>query len=67
MRKFNVAWWAYSFSLTALARASVEYAREVKGGAAHGLMLFFSTLSVLVSFLLMVFTALNSNPVFVTK
>lgn len=67
MRKFNVAWWAYSFPLTALALASVEYAQEVRGGAAHALMLFFSTLSVLVSFLLMVFTALHTNLMFDTK
>ncbi|XP_010038597.2 S-type anion channel SLAH1 [Eucalyptus grandis] len=61
MRKYDVAWWAYSFPLTALALASVEYAREVKGGFAHGLMLVLSTLSVLVSLLLMVLTAANTN------
>ncbi|OWM75380.1 hypothetical protein CDL15_Pgr021544 [Punica granatum] len=64
MRKFDVAWWAYSFPLTALALASVEYAQEVKGGVAHVLMVFFSTLSVLVSFLLMVSTALHSSAMF---
>ncbi|KAK4777375.1 hypothetical protein SAY87_017562 [Trapa incisa] len=65
MRKFNVAWWAYSFPLTALALASVEYAQEVKGRVAHAFMLFFSTLSVLVSLILMVFTALNRNAIFI--
>ncbi|KAK4749774.1 hypothetical protein SAY87_027223 [Trapa incisa] len=61
MRKFNVAWWAYSFPLTALALASVEYAEEVKAGAAHSLMIFFVTLSVVVSFILVVFTAARTN------
>ncbi|CAK9157981.1 unnamed protein product [Ilex paraguariensis] len=61
MRKFNVVWWAYSFPLTVLALASTEYAQEVKSGVAHGLMLVLSTLSVVVSLFLMVFTALNTN------
>ncbi|KAI3440880.1 uncharacterized protein J3R85_002907, partial [Psidium guajava] len=61
MRKYNVAWWAYSFSLTALAMASVEYAREVKGGFAHALMLVLSSLSLLVLLSLMVLAAANSN------
>ncbi|KAG1347056.1 S-type anion channel SLAH1 [Cocos nucifera] len=29
MRRFNVAWWAYSFPLTVLALAATEYAQEV--------------------------------------
>ncbi|KAF7851052.1 hypothetical protein BT93_L4675 [Corymbia citriodora subsp. variegata] len=61
MRKYNIGWWAYSFPLTALALASVEYARELKGGFAHGLMLLLSSLSVLVSLSLMVLTAANTN------
>ncbi|KAF7851053.1 hypothetical protein BT93_L4676 [Corymbia citriodora subsp. variegata] len=61
MRKYNIGWWAFSFPLTALALASVEYAREVKGGFAHGLMLVLSSLSVLVSLSLMVLTAANTN------
>ncbi|KDP20720.1 hypothetical protein JCGZ_21191 [Jatropha curcas] len=59
MRKFNVAWWAYSFSLTVLALASAEYAKEVKGHTASGLMLLLSALSVLVLIGLMLLTALN--------
>ncbi|CAI0550794.1 unnamed protein product [Linum tenue] len=62
--KFNIAWWAYSFPLTVLALASVDYAREVKGAVAHGLMLLLSSLSILVSFTLMVFTAFNSSMLF---
>ncbi|CAL5336411.1 unnamed protein product [Camellia sinensis] len=61
MKKFNVAWWAYSFPLTFMALASTEYAQEVKSGIAHGLMLLLSLLSVVVSLVLMVFTVLNAN------
>ncbi|XP_030459644.1 S-type anion channel SLAH1-like [Syzygium oleosum] len=61
MRKYNVAWWAYSFPLTALALASVEYAREVKGGFAHALTLILSLLSVIVPLSLMVVTAANTK------
>ncbi|XP_030544364.2 S-type anion channel SLAH1-like [Rhodamnia argentea] len=61
MRKYNVAWWAYSFPLTALALASVEYAQEVKGRFAHDLTLVLSSLSVLILLLLMVLTAASSN------
>ncbi|OIW08438.1 hypothetical protein TanjilG_03114 [Lupinus angustifolius] len=61
MKKFSVAWWAYSFPLTALALASSEYALEVEGLMAHAIMLVLSTLSVLVSLLLIVFTALNTS------
>ncbi|XP_068664504.1 S-type anion channel SLAH4-like [Aristolochia californica] len=61
MKKFHVAWWAYSFPLSVLALASVQYAQEVKGGIAHGLMLILSVLSVLVSFVLLVFTIINTN------
>ncbi|KAK3020421.1 hypothetical protein RJ639_047727 [Escallonia herrerae] len=61
MKKFTVAWWAYSFPLTVLALSAAEYAQEVNGSVAHVLMLFLSALSVLVSLALMVFTALNTN------
>lgn len=39
MRRFNVAWWAYSFPLTLLALASTEHAQEVKGDNKPVLML----------------------------
>ncbi|KAK1567389.1 hypothetical protein Q3G72_011593 [Acer saccharum] len=61
MRKFSLAWWAYSFPLTVLALASAEYAQEVKGGVAHAMMLVLSVLSVLVALALMAFTAFNTN------
>lgn len=61
MKKFNVVWWAYSYPLTVLALASTEYAQEMKSSVAHLLMLILSALSVLVSFVLMVYTALNTN------
>ncbi|KAE9620691.1 hypothetical protein Lal_00019023 [Lupinus albus] len=59
MKKFSVAWWAYSFPITALALASTQYALEVDGVMAHAIMLVLSTLSVLVSLILIIFTALN--------
>ncbi|XP_027348228.1 S-type anion channel SLAH1-like [Abrus precatorius] len=59
MRKFNVAWWAYSFPLTALALASAEYAQEVKGVVAHAIMFVLSSISALVSLILIVITAFN--------
>ncbi|KDP38581.1 hypothetical protein JCGZ_04506 [Jatropha curcas] len=61
MRRFNVAWWAYSFPLTVLAMASSEYAREVKTGIAHALMLLLSAFSVLVFLSLAAFTAFNTR------
>ncbi|CAA7408394.1 unnamed protein product [Spirodela intermedia] len=61
MKKFNVAWWAYSFPLTVLALASAEYAGEVKDGIANWLMLALSVLSTLVFLGLMVSTALHSG------
>ncbi|XP_031106387.1 S-type anion channel SLAH4-like isoform X1 [Ipomoea triloba] len=61
MKKFNVAWWAYSFPLTAMAMASTEYAQEVKSTEAHILMLILSGLSVLVLLLLLLCTALNTT------
>ena len=60
MRRFNVAWWAYSFPLTILALASTEYS-EVKGSIAHLLMLLLLALSVLVSLGLTIFTLLNTK------
>lgn len=61
MKKFHVAWWAYSFPLTVLALAAIEYAEEVKGGIAHALMIVLSALSVFVCVVLIVITALHSN------
>ncbi|KAK4286279.1 hypothetical protein QN277_002858 [Acacia crassicarpa] len=61
MKKFSVAWWAYSFPLTALAQASAEYAHEVKGVAAHVLMLLLSSVSLLVSLFLMVVTVIHNR------
>ncbi|KAJ6838710.1 putative S-type anion channel SLAH1 [Iris pallida] len=63
MRRFNVAWWAYSFPLTILALAATRYAQEVKGGVANVLMLVLSVLSVVVTLILMVFTALKTNDI----
>ncbi|KAM7498318.1 hypothetical protein LguiA_022732 [Lonicera macranthoides] len=61
MSKFNVAWWAYSYTLTLLALASTEYAQASKTTASHVLMLFLSALSVVVPPVLLVFAALNAK------
>ncbi|XP_062106087.1 S-type anion channel SLAH1-like [Humulus lupulus] len=61
MKKFHVAWWAYSFPLTLLALAAIKYAEEVKGGIAHALMVVLSAVSVLVCVVLIAVTAVNSN------
>ncbi|KAL2926987.1 S-type anion channel SLAH1 [Bienertia sinuspersici] len=59
MRKFNIAWWAYSFPLNMLALASAEYAQEVKGHTAAAVMLIISGLSFIVFIGLMLSTLLN--------
>ncbi|CAA7046712.1 unnamed protein product [Microthlaspi erraticum] len=61
MKRFNVAWWAYSFPLTFLALDSVEYAQEVKDTVTSGLMLVLSSVSVLIFLGVMLLTAANSN------
>lgn len=61
MKRFHVAWWAYSFPLTFLALASVEYAKEVKGHIAPAMTLVLLILCVPVFLGLMLLTALNSN------
>lgn len=61
MKRFNVAWWAYSFPLTFLALDSVEYAQEVKDQVTSGLMLVLSSVSVLIFLGVMLLTAANSN------
>ncbi|KAF0920823.1 hypothetical protein E2562_037296 [Oryza meyeriana var. granulata] len=61
MRRFSVAWWAYSFPLTVLALAAAEYAQEVREVAASALMLTLAVLSVAVTLALMVFTVLRTN------
>ncbi|OIT21549.1 PREDICTED: S-type anion channel SLAH4-like [Nicotiana attenuata] len=61
MRKFNVAWWAYSYPVTLLALASTRYAKEVKGKVPHTIMLILSSLSILVIIALLLSTALYSK------
>ncbi|KAL6506721.1 hypothetical protein OROHE_022553 [Orobanche hederae] len=60
MKRFNVAWWAYSYTITILALASVRYEQEVRGGVPRVISLSLSALSILVHFGLLFFTA--SNP-----
>lgn len=59
MRRFDVAWWAYSFPLTVLAMASAEYTRAVKEKIAHCVMLGLMLLSVVVFISLIVSTVIN--------
>lgn len=61
MRRFNVAWWAYSYPVTILAQASAEYAQEVKGGIAHVLMVILLALSVMIALGLVLFTLFNTK------
>ncbi|CAF1719535.1 hypothetical protein Bca4012_041993 [Brassica carinata] len=61
MKRFNVAWWAYSFPITFLALDAVQYAQDVKDQVASGMMLIFSSISVLIFLGVMVLTAANSN------
>ncbi|KAM0862005.1 hypothetical protein ACQ4PT_045530 [Festuca glaucescens] len=61
MRRFSVAWWAYSFPLTVLALVAAEYAEEVREPAANVLMLALAVLSVVVTLALMVFTAFRTS------
>ncbi|GER35506.1 S-type anion channel SLAH1 [Striga asiatica] len=59
MRRFNVAWWAYSYPITMLTLASIRYEQEVKGGVPRLIRLSLSVLSVVVLFGLLFFTGLN--------
>ncbi|CAO2823442.1 unnamed protein product [Amaranthus hypochondriacus] len=64
MRKFNIAWWAYSFPLTILALASIDYAQQLDNGLAQTLALVLSTLSILVTLALIVLTTFKINTLF---
>ncbi|CAO2834624.1 unnamed protein product [Amaranthus hypochondriacus] len=61
MRRFNVTWWAYPFSITVLALAATEYAEEVKERLANVLMLILVSSSILVTFILILLTLFNST------
>ncbi|KAF3332627.1 S-type anion channel SLAH1-like protein [Carex littledalei] len=63
MRRFSIAWWAYSFPLTVLALAATAYAQDVKGVMPNVLMLVLSVLSVVVTIALMVFTAFKTHDI----
>ncbi|XP_010418202.1 PREDICTED: S-type anion channel SLAH4 [Camelina sativa] len=61
IKRFNVAWWAYSFPLTFLALDSVQYAQEVNDHVASILMFIISSISVLIFLGVMLLTAANSK------
>lgn len=56
MRRFNVALWAYSYTITLLALAAVKYAKAVTGAVPRALMFILSALSVLVFLSIMFIT-----------
>ncbi|XP_020524627.1 S-type anion channel SLAH4 [Amborella trichopoda] len=58
MGSFHVSWWAYPFSLTMLALASIEYA---EGSTAHVLKLLLCITSILVTTAMVALTAFNMN------
>ncbi|KAL5730023.1 hypothetical protein ACHQM5_002901 [Ranunculus cassubicifolius] len=64
MKKFNIAWWEYSFPLSVLALASTEYAHEVNESVAHGIMLILLALSAIVLKSLIIITVININNLF---
>ncbi|KAI3740943.1 hypothetical protein L2E82_31418 [Cichorium intybus] len=59
VRRFSVAWWAFSFPLTFLALASIAYAEQVKGREATGLAIMLSVISVFVFVSLLVCSILK--------
>lgn len=61
IKRFNVAWWAYSFPITFLALDSVQYAHEVKDHVASALMFIFCSISVLIFLGVMLLTAANGK------
>ena len=61
MKRYNVTWWAYPFPITVVAIAATEYAEEVGATEADVLMLGLSALSMVVTFLLLLFTFFNTR------
>ncbi|XP_071699913.1 S-type anion channel SLAH1-like [Rutidosis leptorrhynchoides] len=61
VKRFSVAWWAFSFPLSFLALTSTAYAQEAKGAIPMGLALFLSVISVLVFLFLLVCSTLKMD------
>ncbi|CAK9317283.1 unnamed protein product [Citrullus colocynthis] len=61
MKRFSIAWWAFSFPISALALASIEYYHQVKAFPAKILMLVLLIISVFVVISLVAATVLNSS------
>lgn len=60
MKRLNiVTWWVYSFPLTFLGLACAQYAEEVNGSVASGLMLLICLVSVMVFIFLMLISVLK--------
>nr|GEV28862.1 S-type anion channel SLAH1-like [Tanacetum cinerariifolium] len=61
VKRFTVAWWAFSFPLSFLALASTAYAQEAQGVVAIGLALVLCLVSVLVFVFLLVCSTLKMD------
>uniref|UniRef100_A0A0A0LE61 Uncharacterized protein n=2 Tax=Cucumis sativus TaxID=3659 RepID=A0A0A0LE61_CUCSA len=61
MKRFTIAWWAFSFPISALAIASIQYHHQVQALPAKILMLLLLTISVFVVVSLVAATVLNSG------
>ncbi|XP_051139723.1 S-type anion channel SLAH4-like [Andrographis paniculata] len=59
MKRFSVAWWAYSYPITMLALASTRYQQQVPGRFPRVVSLLLSALSVIVLFALLLFSAMR--------
>ncbi|KAI4319856.1 hypothetical protein MLD38_033406 [Melastoma candidum] len=64
MKKFSLAWWAYSFPLTVLALASAQYTGTVEGLPSRVLKHALSSISIIVFIVLTVLTGINNNSLF---
>lgn len=67
MKRLNVTWWVYSFPLTFLGLACAEYAEEVNGSVASGLMLLICLVSVMVFIFLLLISVLKAERLLLHK
>eukprot|EP00249_Psilotum_nudum_P007964 c20948_g2_i1 orf=255-2381(-) len=58
--RFTVAWWAYTFPMTASAIATIHYSHEVRHPITQGLAVFLSSVSAITVFILFVSTIFHA-------
>ncbi|XP_057527864.1 S-type anion channel SLAH2-like [Amaranthus tricolor] len=58
--KFSIAWWAYTFPMTAAAISTIRYSNEVTNWVTKSLAIFLSTISTLIVTALLVTTLLHA-------